>query len=324
MIGELRGFASSLSKGQLDVELPPRGNELASNLKALHAMLRHLTWQTQRVAEGDYNQHISFMGEFAEAFNSMIAQLRDRQENLEREMDIIRQKTQELTRSNALFESITAMMSEWIVIIDRKTGEHLYSNHPIEDNLATPLFEPQLDKTLFEYAQMIDVEVESVAPQKAEFPLLSDFAVQWFELMLYPMEWYGRDAAAAVLTDVTEDRAQLQELENVAYKDMLTGAYNRHFGMKLLSEWLAQGKHFIIAFIDMDRLKYVNDVFGHAEGDRYILNVAEVLSMFSPIAQVCRLGGDEFMLLAKDMTQQGAEARLELLRSGMVAEEHVT
>jgi diguanylate cyclase (GGDEF)-like protein len=92
--------------------------------------------------------------------------------------------------------------------------------------------------------------------------------------------------------------------------------------MKLLNDWIESGKCFVIAFIDMDRLKYVNDVFGHAEGDRYILRVAELLKEFSPDPVVCRLGGDEFMILAQDLTMRRAESRLEALRSKLTANDY--
>jgi diguanylate cyclase (GGDEF)-like protein len=72
----------------------------------------------------------------------------------------------------------------------------------------------------------------------------------------------------------------------------------------------------------MDRLKYVNDVFSHAEGDRYILQVSELLKTFSP--DVCRLGGDEFMVLCTGITQEAAEARLEGLRDILVAQDHTS
>jgi diguanylate cyclase (GGDEF)-like protein len=148
--------------------------------------------------------------------------------------------------------------------------------------------------------------------------------MQWFNVILYPVKWYEHNAVAAVLTDVTGEKEQLQELENVAYKDMLTGAYNRHFGMKLLNELISQDKHFIICFVDMDRLKYVNDVFGHAEGDKYILKVSELLLDFSNNAQVIRLGGDEFMLLASGFTLEEADQKLEELRDELVSKEYIS
>jgi diguanylate cyclase (GGDEF)-like protein len=249
----------------------------------------------------------------------MTQQLRERRDSLAEEMAEIQRKTSDLARSNNLFGTITSRMTEWIVMIDRETGEHLFANHSITSNLASDLFESQLYEILFDYVKEMKDDDE---PCMEEFSLLSDFAIQWFNVILYPVKWYEHSAVAAVLTDVTGEKEQLQELENVAYKDMLTGAYNRHFGMKLLNEWINQIKHFIICFVDMDRLKYVNDVFGHAEGDKYILKVSELLSDFSPAAQVVRLGGDEFMLLAEDFTLDEADRKIEDLRNELVSKEY--
>jgi diguanylate cyclase (GGDEF)-like protein len=301
--------------------LPSADNELASSLKSLHATLKHLTWQAQQVAKGDYNQHVNFMGEFADAFNEMTQQLRERSDSIAEEMSEIQRKTDDLARSNNLLGTITSRMTEWIVMIGRETGEHLFANHPITNDLASDLFESQIYDILFEYVKDLKDDDE---PRTEEFSLLSDFAIQWFNVILYPVKWYEHSAVAAVLTDITGEKEQLQELENIAYKDMLTGAYNRHYGMKLLNEWIGQKKHFIICFIDMDRLKYVNDVFGHAEGDKYILRVSELLSDFAPDAQVIRLGGDEFMLLAQDFTLEESDRKLEGLRSELVAERYVS
>ena len=83
---ETKAMAMALANGDLSGKLPSPGNEIAAPLKSLHASLRHLTWQTQQVAQGDYQQRVNFMGDFAEAFNSMAQQLEERKkaENLER------------------------------------------------------------------------------------------------------------------------------------------------------------------------------------------------------------------------------------------------
>jgi len=84
VISETRGLSRELAEGNLNCELPPPGNEIAAPLKSLHASLKHLTWQAQMVAQGKYNQKVSFMGDFSEAFNDMIDQLRQRElENLD-------------------------------------------------------------------------------------------------------------------------------------------------------------------------------------------------------------------------------------------------
>ena len=69
-LAEIRAHVQALSQGDLS-----RGNRargfVAGSLKATEANLRHLTWQMEQVAKGDYSQSVSFMGEFSDAFNRM-------------------------------------------------------------------------------------------------------------------------------------------------------------------------------------------------------------------------------------------------------------
>lgn len=317
MLKETRALAAAISRGDLSCPLPKPDNELASTLKSLHATLKHLTWQTRQVANGDYNQRIRFMGDFAEAFNEMVIQLKERQNALLAEIETIQKQRRDLERSNDLFEIITSRLAEWIVVIDRNTGERLFVNHPIEDFVFNASFEPKIYDILLDYAQQKE---ESNTKVSDDFSLTCNETVQWFSVTFHPMHWYGYDAVAAVLTDITASKAEIDKLEGVAYRDALTGVYNRHYGMNMLNELINQHMQFVVCFIDMDRLKYVNDVFGHAEGDNYILRVAELLKTFSENSCLCRLGGDEYMILATDLNQRAAESRLEALRDHLVAE----
>jgi diguanylate cyclase (GGDEF)-like protein len=70
----IRSFMLSLANGDLSQDLTLRGY-LAGVLKMFQSNLRHLTWQTQKVAKGDFTQRVQFMGEFATSFNSMVLQL---------------------------------------------------------------------------------------------------------------------------------------------------------------------------------------------------------------------------------------------------------
>jgi len=323
MLNETRELATALSRGDLSCPLPKPNNELASNLKSLHATLKHLTWQTRQVANGDYKQRIRFMGDFADAFNQMVVQLEERQNALLGEIETIQKQRRDLERSNNLFEIITSRMSECILVFDRNTGERLFTNHPVKNLLIKTSLEPRFYDVLLNHIRQ-EEEYEYDVQRSWKFSLVDEETIQWFSVTFYPLHWYGYDAMAAVLTDITASKAEIDKLEGIAYRDALTGRYNRHYGMNLLNEWIGQHRPFVVCFIDMDRLKYVNDVLGHAEGDRYILHVAKLLDDFSEGACLCRLGGDEFMILAANFDQKAAEDRLEALRNCLVAEELTT
>ena len=324
MVKESREFALSISKGDLDIQIPAAENELSAPLKSLHSTLRHLTWQAKQVAGGDYDQKVGFMGEFSTAFNEMIEQLEERRNRMEQKAERDKANMDRLSRTNRIFQTITSSMEEWIVMVDRETGEHLFKNHAPENVLSNDDFEQQLYEILFEYASSIEDDDE---PRKELFALVSDASIQHFEMMLYPIRWFDHKAVACVLTDVTATREEYSRLEDAAYRDVITGVYNRLYGMNILDQYTNEHIPFYLVFIDMDMLKYVNDVFGHSEGDQYIISVANVLKEVSPLANVCRLGGDEFMVLIRqndmhcDMREKMEELRNKLIKSSAMGED---
>jgi hypothetical protein len=90
-IDQIHRFIIPLAQGELsDLKLAPN-NYLASPFKELHSRLRHLTWQAKQVANGDYLQRVDFMGEFSEAFNSMIIALESNERLLRNKIDELQQ-----------------------------------------------------------------------------------------------------------------------------------------------------------------------------------------------------------------------------------------
>ena len=87
-VQELKAYSAALSVGNLSACYPSRDNPLCENLKNIHANLNHLTWQAKQVAKGDYSQMVSYLGEFSEAFNTMTAQLKEREQALKKEAQL--------------------------------------------------------------------------------------------------------------------------------------------------------------------------------------------------------------------------------------------
>ena len=105
----------------------------------------------------------------------------------------------------------------------------------------------------------------------------------------------------------------VKQLQRLAEHDPLTGLVNRARFARILeteivrrSESHAQSA---LYFVDLDQFKYVNDTLGHAIGDQVLVQVADVLRRrLREIDVVARFGGDEFMLLARDVSAtQAAE-----------------
>jgi len=92
---EIERFGVALSRGDLSAELRAKGT-LAGGLKGLHANLRHLTWQTEQVAEGDFTQLVGFMGEFSTAFNTMVNRLRESRDELHKKNEELQKAYMEI------------------------------------------------------------------------------------------------------------------------------------------------------------------------------------------------------------------------------------
>lgn len=117
-----------------------------------------------------------------------------------------------------------------------------------------------------------------------------------------------------MLRDVTH----MREVESFVYKDPMTHLYNRRYGMEAISNLMEAGKQFEIAFIDIDRLKFVNDTLGHEDGNIYIQDTAAAISRVREPKLICRIGGDEFLIISEDSTDLAQQ--LEKVRTIFVKE----
>lgn len=92
-----------------------------------------------------------------------------------------------------------------------------------------------------------------------------------------------------------------EELEKLAFYDVLTGCQSREVVRRTMAERYEQGIPFCVCFVDVNCLKAVNDNLGHDAGDRYLAAVAHALQDIAGEADVLsRYGGDEFLLLAPE------------------------
>jgi diguanylate cyclase (GGDEF)-like protein/PAS domain S-box-containing protein len=112
--------------------------------------------------------------------------------------------------------------------------------------------------------------------------------------------------------DVTESAELREQLHDMAFHDPLTGLYNRARLMlclqAALEDWRAGGGDApALLFLDLDGFKGVNDVAGHAAGDKVLFRVSQRLAELMPEGAVlARLGGDEFAVLLSSTTLPAA------------------
>ena len=103
------------------------------------------------------------------------------------------------------------------------------------------------------------------------------------------------------LQDITEKSKAVERLHFLAENDSLTGTLNRRGIERLLGEALAQmpsGAPLAVAYLDLDRFKLVNDLYGHSAGDEVLRQVcARVRDMLTVGQSLGRIGGDEFVIV---------------------------
>ena len=119
--------------------------------------------------------------------------------------------------------------------------------------------------------------------------------------------------------DLALEHERSAELEQQALTDVLTGLPNRRAFISRWEEELARsGRHghpLAILMLDVDRFKEINDELGHAQGDRVLFQLGEVLRNVSRAEDVAaRLGGDEFALVCTESDMAGALELAERIR----------
>lgn len=164
-----------------------------------------------------------------------------------------------------------------------------------------------------------------VAPPRTHIEMRQfcrDGSQRTVEAVCYPITLGKRPGLAVAVHDVTvrrkaetQLREKQQQLENLVHHDQLTGLPNRlHLAAHLpqaIEEAQAAGTSLAVLFLDLDRFKHVNDSRGHDTGDKLLKTVAQrIRSTMRAQDVVVRMGGDEFVVVMKDVegSAQVAEA----------------
>ncbi len=130
-----------------------------------------------------------------------------------------------------------------------------------------------------------------------------------------------RDLSAAIELALHRHRSQMT-LRSLALVDELSGLYNRRGFFTVARQHVKFARRtkqgFWLLFLDVDRLKQINDVFGHQEGDAALVTTAEILrKTFRESDVLGRLGGDEFVVLAIHASEDSAASMMARLEENL-------
>ena len=111
--------------------------------------------------------------------------------------------------------------------------------------------------------------------------------------------------------DITKRKKMEEELQKLAHYDILTNCCTRGYGLALLEQQIKIANRkktpILLLYLDVDNFKDINDTYGHAEGDMVLKEVAALFkSTLRETDIICRLGGDEFLLIFPDSSLDNA------------------
>lgn len=166
--------------------------------------------------------------------------------------------------------------------------------------------------------RLVDYETRVLAQSGKEIP------IRLSATLIYDKE--EEIGTIGFFHDISRRKALEQELRLLSITDSLTGLQNRrHFSMILQKELdrVDRTKSTCsILMIDIDRFKAFNDTYGHAEGDRLLREVAELIrSTFRSMDSAFRFGGEEFVILLPETGAEGAWACAERFRTRLAAKD---
>lgn len=137
---------------------------------------------------------------------------------------------------------------------------------------------------------------------EVECIMKKDEAEKWVSCLVYRIQTSETPAVSFLIMDIDDKKRKEIALKELAERDGLTGLYNASTTRLKIKEIL-QSKHSsnekqILILFDLDNFKQINDTFGHAYGDKVLVDVASTLNNYFRSNDIIgRLGGDEFVIM---------------------------
>lgn len=211
------------------------------------------------------------------------------------------------------FRELAEHIEEVFWLTTAEKGEMLYVN-PVYEEVWGRSREGLYENPV-EWLEAIHPEdrdrVEAALPEQAEGTYEEEYRivrpdgeVRWIRDRAFPIEDDDGEVRriGGIAEDITERKQAERELEHRALHDQLTGLPNRDLLRDRFRQALRRsqrrGESFVVAYLDLDDFKPINDEYGHQAGDRVLMEVADRLRRRSRDEDtVSRMGGDEFVLL---------------------------
>ncbi|MCX4192902.1 putative bifunctional diguanylate cyclase/phosphodiesterase [Methylophaga sp. OBS1] len=195
-------------------------------------------------------------------------------------------------------------------------GHHKILGYPNGSLVGYHIWDFQVNQ--HDQKQMQDYFFYLLRQQPAPETIISRNQTRSGQERILEVSWdYQRDRDGAltgfisVISDITQSRAQEEEILHLAYYDPLTDLPNRFRALENLESMIKVAKkaseHVAVLMLDLDHFKKINDSLGHDTGDRLLQQLVTRLKEVLSTEQILgRLGGDEFIIIQHQTSQRDA------------------
>ncbi len=164
---------------------------------------------------------------------------------------------------------------------------------------------------------------------EVEIPHQDKLSIGWLTLFEQQNETDSKKHYIGMLYDITDFKANENRIRQMAYFDSLTQLLSRgHFFDLIKTELITKNVPFTLYYIDLNDFKQINDQYGHHIGDITLKMFATHLqNVFNESLYLSRIGGDEFVAISKETTQENIELQVqkceEISADPLIIEEHL-
>jgi diguanylate cyclase (GGDEF)-like protein len=214
-------------------------------------------------------------------------------------------------------------MSDGVLVLDQ-------ANRIVDFNPALPLILPEVQQlsigesileVLEHYPELVG-HIEDNSPATLEFQISCDENLCYYQARISPVLDRQKRYVGKILSlhDITEMKHLMQQLQDLATQDGLTGVFNRRYFNELASREISRAIRYqdciALIMLDLDHFKMVNDSYGHAAGDAVLISIAKLCYGTIRITDIFgRHGGEEFVIFLPETNFQAAMALAERLRA---------
>ncbi|MEG1517023.1 MAG: EAL domain-containing protein [Raoultibacter sp.] len=223
---------------------------------------------------------------------------------------------------NVTFQNIaqTSILPAFLDTLPRSNenalGESIIINDFSTRITNSPFFSPDDKQTLLGIEKRIqqgESSEEEIQLQKSSSEKCFWLKITW-QTVLDAQQMPLR--AIGYLEDITDEKKQELDLLNRAERDSLTGLLNRQTATDLISaefnEGITEDTPAAFLIFDFDKFKQVNDTYGHPYGDKILTKCGHFLKKYFRKKDIlCRWGGDEFIVLCKEVSPQDIERKVQ-------------